>query len=565
MKQYFGLRPTGRQFKDSGSTLVELIDESELKHTAIVLYDPFLEDADLGLNFRGVLSFLEYPMVTGLVELKHHDLITGVFVYPTGPMWTVRELLRMAKDRKQPIGLRAALEIGVLGGQILVEASDTGAKTGCFSHGSLNPWRIALKPDGELQVFGYGVPQVEIIAHQRDPNKVPPPDAIRYVPPERLEQEPEELAADTFALMLMVAEVATGRRVHDDQSTDALFTAVREGDTVRRVHRLGLSRPMAALFAKSLSPEAEARLTGPALVEALHRELDNAEGPTLEQVMEDVLGHKRVASRRAGGLVSVATGLLSRSNRPDDEPDERWSKPDRGGSEDTSATGLRRRRQAIRSPLPDAAGQAPEPTEEEASPPETTGAIRRARRKPMSDPGDAPRKSSAPPRPDILPKPDPVPERPRRRQRTGTFARPTPIGDRIPSPAEELPPPSVGTSDDETGTFARRRRKPRRTKTPAAVTESPPEIGARAEPRRPRRTPTEGEGRAPQRHIPQPEDQETEVGDLGPAPELPLPPRARRGARPPGHTEDDPPASPDDSLPRRRRRRARRNPPPEDE
>lgn len=516
MKQYFGLRPTGRQFKDSGSTLVELVDEAELKHTAIVLYDPFLEDADLGLNFRGVLSFLEYPMVTGLVELRHHDLLTGVFVYPTGPMWTMRELLRMAKDLDRPLGLRAALEIGVLGAEILLEASETGSNYGCFSHGSLNPWRLALKPDGELQVFGYGVPQVEVTAFLRDPNKVPLADALRYVPPERLDQEPEELASDTFALMVMVAEIATGRRVHDDQQTEALLTAVKDGETVRRVHKLGLSRPLAALFAKGVASEPDNRITGRELVEALSEQLPHAEGPSLDEVMEDVLGHRRLTPRRKSPLLSVPTQAVAKSDAP---IEDRWAKPE---------------------PRPEPA--VPDPT--------STGLRRRRRPGGWSDPGDpeptgeVPREPTAEEAPPELP-PEP---RTRRRSRTGTFTRPTPIGDRVPAPPGEAP---ASAAEEETTGSRRRRRQPRMPRNASEVdpTEVAP-VPRRSTPRVPRaRSAEEAPASRPE------EDAETEVS----APPLPLPPRERRGSRPPGHD-----ASPDDAYEeaprvRRRRRAARRD------
>ncbi|MEO0601525.1 MAG: hypothetical protein AAF211_08820, partial [Myxococcota bacterium] len=336
MKQYFGLRPTGRQFKDAGSTLVELIDEAGLRHTAIVLFDPFLEDADLGLDFRGVQSFLEHPMVTGLVELRHHDLLTGVFVYPTGPMWSIREILRIARDRKSALGVRTAIELGILGTEILVEASETGGLSGCFAHGSLNPWRVGLKPDGELQIIGYGVPQVEVVAFLRDPSRVPHVEAVRYVPPERLEREPEDVSADTFALMLMVAEAATGRRVHDDNQSEALVTAIRDGETVRRAHRLGLSRPLAAVFAKALSTEPEDRLTGRELVATLTRELASADGPSLEQTMETVLGHKRTVAERASPLVPVVTeAFRPPPETPDDDDEPRWQAPRRSAPDPT--------------------------------------------------------------------------------------------------------------------------------------------------------------------------------------------------------------------------------------
>lgn len=483
MNEYFGLRPTGRQFKDSGSTLVELEDDQGLRHVAIVLYDPFLENADLGLDFRGVLSFLEHPMVRGLVELKHHDLLTGIFVYPTGPMWTIREVLRIARDREKPLGLKTALELGILGTQILIEASATGGLTGCFAHGSLSPWRLALKPDGSLQVFGYGVPQVEVVAYLRDADRVPPAEAFRYVPPERVEQQPEDLAADTFSLMLIVAEAATGRRVHDEAQADAMVRTIRDGETVRRVHQLGLSRPHAALFAKALGPEPESRLSGPELLDALTRELAHADGPSLDEVMEDVLGHVRVSAGRATPLMPVTTGIVESLSKEDDEP-IRWQAPTRGVPPAASEAS------DGRPPPPPTTASRGEATK--ASRDETITGSRRRRRSPRADPGDA--AVHVPVERETAEPSEAIP----RRVRTGTFIRPTPIGDRIPSPHPEPSP-------DEAAPLPRRRK-----------------------PRQPRLEPPT---------VPTPA-------------ELPAPPRERRGARPPGHG--------DTTTSRRRRLRSSR-------
>ncbi len=230
MEDYLRLQPTGRQFREPAANLVELTDPENLKHTAIVFDEAYRGLPELGLDIELILSFLEHPMVVGLVELSHHDLAQGVFAYPTGPAWTLRELLRIHSDLSKVVGLRAGLELAWLGGQILTEAAETGPQQGCFSHGSLSPWRIALRPDGQVQIFGYGLPHAELAARRRDPSLILDADSIRYAPPERLGGQPEELSSDTYALVLLAYEAATGRALFEGHDTRALEARITSGE-----------------------------------------------------------------------------------------------------------------------------------------------------------------------------------------------------------------------------------------------------------------------------------------------------------------------------------------------
>src|SRR5690606_14200026 len=84
-----GLRPTGREMRDPAATLYELDDEGGRVYTSIVFDPRYHGEEALTLNVELVESFMEYPMVTGLVELARHDLDTATFSYPTGRIFTL--------------------------------------------------------------------------------------------------------------------------------------------------------------------------------------------------------------------------------------------------------------------------------------------------------------------------------------------------------------------------------------------------------------------------------------------------------------------------------------------
>lgn len=312
MEEYFGLKPTGRQFREPAANLVELVDPAGLKHTAIVFDEAYRGQPELGLDIELILSFLQHPMVAGLVELSHHDLAQGVFAYPTGPAWTLKELLRIHDDRSKIIGPRAGLELAWLGAQILTEAAATGPQQGCFSHGSLSPWRIALRPDGQVQIFGYGLPQAEIVAQRRDPGVILDADSIRYAPPERLEGQPEELSSDTYALALLTYEAATGRPLFEGHDVSALQASIAGGEAAGLLSSAGLPGPIVELLADALAFDPDTRLTGQPLIDGVGTLLaGQLDGPSLVEILEAVLGQRRQQPRRSARLVSTDTSAYT--------------------------------------------------------------------------------------------------------------------------------------------------------------------------------------------------------------------------------------------------------------
>ncbi|MEZ4319887.1 MAG: hypothetical protein R3F61_20420, partial [Myxococcota bacterium] len=209
------LTPTGRELRDPAANLVECVDSKGLKHTVVAFDEGYRGHTALTTGVELILSFMEYPMVTGLVECIDADMAQARFAYPTGTIWTLKEVMRGFDQVGQAVGARAALEICYLGGMILHEAGETGPLQGCFSHGNLTPWRIGLKGDGQLQIFGYGLAQVEMYEFIKGGAEHIDNDSIRYAPPERLEGQPEGPSADTYSLTVIAYELITGRPLFD--------------------------------------------------------------------------------------------------------------------------------------------------------------------------------------------------------------------------------------------------------------------------------------------------------------------------------------------------------------
>ncbi|MEQ1500794.1 MAG: hypothetical protein ABMB14_01120, partial [Myxococcota bacterium] len=313
MDDGFGLTPTGRQFREPAATLHEAVDARGVLHTVIAFDAAYRGHPAVSRDVELVRSFLEYPMVIGLVELAYRDPAAGRFGYPTGAFWTVKELLRTYADLSSKLGLRAGLELAYLVGQILVEAAENGAPQGCFSHAGLTPWRIGVRPEGDVIVFGYGLPQVDVACHREDPSFAVSPDSLRYAPPERLAGLPEDIASDTAALAILTYEVITGQPLYAGHDPDALTRAVSVSDGATTLSRPNeLPRPVAQALARSLAFDPEARLTGHAWVAeigALHER--HQEGESLAKVVERLQGSRAEAPRRTTKLVATETAAFT--------------------------------------------------------------------------------------------------------------------------------------------------------------------------------------------------------------------------------------------------------------
>jgi hypothetical protein len=319
MESIAGLTCTGRQLLGPASDLVEVENDNGLCHTAIVYHKEYRQHSAITDALGVVLGFLESPLVTGLVELVGRDAEAGALIYPTGPVWSLAEVIRIMSDGGKAGGVRAGLELMYTSGQILVEGAEAGASQGVYSHGGLTPRRIMVKQDGQVMVIGYAVPQVDILHFHESGGHLPREDSFRYCPPERMEARQEDLSSDLFGLALAGFELMTGKPVYDGLVNDIRQQAAR-GEGSRRLFRFREVLPdgVRDLLIRALKPEPQSRFgSGEEFLDAIHELLSRgkSEGPPLIELMEDVAHERRRMGQQmeAGKTVMVEQDELADS------------------------------------------------------------------------------------------------------------------------------------------------------------------------------------------------------------------------------------------------------------
>ncbi len=490
------LTPTGRELKEPAATLVECVDEKGLKHTVIAFDEAFRGHPALTTGVELIMSFMAYPMVTGLVECAYADLRRARFAYPTGQVWTVKEIARNFRQVGRTFGPRATMELCYLAGMVLHEAGETGPLQGCFSHGNLTPWRIGLKADGQLQVFGYGLAQVEMDAYLKGQVPSLELDAIRYAPPERLEAQPEQPSSDFYALTVIAYELLTGRPLFDETDQDAMWEAIKLAKGVPRIAASDLTPALQNLFGSALVYDPDRRLQGQDYVDAVGELLDDPtlEGPTLSALMERI-GNQGARSKRklikTAGTAAFTPEMLAAiaaKAQEDDEEEQsdtpkvvsrpsRWSSlratgPSRRGraTQENATTEPRQRRRRSTAPSSEAPPEAPP-----AAPPR-----RRRRRSARSEVDVSPTPPSS-----AAPESDAPPTTPPRRKRRRPAADTPPKAESAASnDASESSTPATDAPPTAQAPAPRRRRR-----RPAADAPSTPDPRDDAAPRRRRRRP----------------------------------------------------------------------------
>ncbi|MCB9760848.1 MAG: hypothetical protein H6739_13505 [Alphaproteobacteria bacterium] len=514
METIAGFQKTGRNTIGPGSDLVELTSETGFRHQAVVFHPEYRSHPAIGPALEVIKGFLEAPYVTGMLELVAHDPAQGAFVYPTGQAWSIYEVVRTLADLGATAGIRAGLELMYSAGEILIEAAEAGEPNGVYSHGGLTPWRVMLKADGQVEIMGHALPQVEILQFHANQDDIPGEDSFRYCPPERMEARREEVSADLFGLALIAFELMTGKPVYDGLVNDIRTQAAR-GEGSRRLFRFKDQIPNATrdLLNTALKAAPSDRFKdGRAFLEAVRRVLgsSDAQGPSLIDVMQRVSKTER---RTGQGLESSKTQALSKDDlarilaeedddsvAPADAGQERvkaWAPPSPG----RKVRSARRERQSgdrpaapppadpppraappPRDPPPRAApppprDPAPPPVNERARMPDalTMSQSRRPRRVRQAEP-EAPE----PPAPAPTPTPTPSPARssgdsrwgrpdpgrrsraPRRRAESTSADTPAPVAatPEPPPPPPEPPPPdpravASGSADDILASISR--------------------------------------------------------------------------------------------------------------
>ena len=313
MELIAGYRRTGRQLLGPGSDLIEVQAEDGTRLTAVTFHPEYRSHNAINAALSVVIGFLESPMVSGLAELAAHDREQAAFLYATGEVWSVAEVIRTLSDLGESGGTQAGLELLGHVGTILVEAAEAGENAGVYSHGGLTPWRVMLDGEGKVVVIGHALPQVEILVFHESPDRIPREDAFRYCPPERMEARRENFTTDLFSLALIAFELMMGRPVYDGLINDIRTKAAR-GETSRRLQQFkdALPGPVRELLTTALRPELRDRFpSGQAFLDAVDevRRSGAAQGASLRDVMQRVSKHQ---PRSRQELDPARTAMLSK-------------------------------------------------------------------------------------------------------------------------------------------------------------------------------------------------------------------------------------------------------------
>lgn len=258
------LQPTGRRY----TTLTgELSEEVDPRRVGAPRYLVLALDA----HYRGLpalrtalavgRSFLEAPMVPGIVPLVLADVDAGRLVYATGEVWSLAEILDAIAARRGTPSPRAAAEVGWWVANLLWEAAEAGASAGVFSHGDVSPWRVLVRADGEVSLLGYGVPDVELLRVRQARAEASSTPTCRYAPPERMVGRPEDVRSDLYSLGIVMADLALGAPL-SPLDADAAWKVARDGG-----HRAlwdaasgRVSKPLFDVIRRLLAPTPSDRL-----------------------------------------------------------------------------------------------------------------------------------------------------------------------------------------------------------------------------------------------------------------------------------------------------------------
>lgn len=263
-----GMDATHRRVQGPGFELVGL-DSPQGVHTALCVgADPGGREAGWALPDHA-RAFLERPGVAGLARLAAVDRDQRCLVYATGAVWSLPELWAMWRRQGRVAGLRAALELAWGASEVLAKAHVEGASLGVPCHGALDPWRLAVRPDGQVMVLGYGVTPVKGSASLPQAFR---DECWRYAPPERVAEQPEGPSGDVFGLALVVLECMLGEPVYRGAG-DVVREAAGDASVDRRLYALRehLPEEVRAVLGRATRRDADARFADAAAFSAAIR------------------------------------------------------------------------------------------------------------------------------------------------------------------------------------------------------------------------------------------------------------------------------------------------------
>lgn len=248
-------------------------------------------------------GWLASPDVPGIAPLI--GLSDGSFRYASKGVVTVRDLLVSLRARGARAGARAAVDLLRVGGELLMRAARGGGRVGLGTHGAITPWTLLVDGDGGVELIAYGVPRVDVLGFLEDEAIEIGPDALRYTPPEVLDDGPVDATSDLYALALVAAELCAGEPVFSGP-VDDVVEAIHGGYGPDAVEGLIAELGLVEVIGRAVSRGPAERFRD---ARALLRAADgvrDAQGPSLGEVVRQVLSH---------GLVEVDVVTLGVARR----------------------------------------------------------------------------------------------------------------------------------------------------------------------------------------------------------------------------------------------------------
>jgi len=277
---------TGTGIEGPGADLrFAQVDGAE--HVAIVYHEPYRDHPALDSGLDDFRQFLTRPGIDGVLSLVDVPE-PGVFLYDLRGGLTVAEILAAFRERGEPAGDKAALELIVQGAEVLADASDLGADVGLPNHGDVSPWRLVVDDEGYLDVMGHGLLNLAVVEFLDERADTVPADGLRYAPPERLELQAEDIHADLYSLILIGVEVMTGEPVLPGTAEDVI-EATLAGEVPGRIEKLCDGASDAVLDLLCIGTEldvAERYADVDEFIRAAKAALDTVDGPSLLDVLD---------------------------------------------------------------------------------------------------------------------------------------------------------------------------------------------------------------------------------------------------------------------------------------
>ncbi len=240
-------------------------------------------------GMHGVQRFLRAPNVKGVAPLAEWDEGRCLFAYPARDGVLLAAVLDQLRSQGRSAGPHPALELLATVGPILDEAARAGRRHGLPGHGALHPWRILIHPLGGVTLVGHGVPAVEVNAWLDEESGEDPGPALRYFPPERIQEEDEDVRSDLYALALAALELLLGRPAVEgrpDEQTDQIV-----GGRPALLAKNLETPELVDLFAKALAVTREDRFaTGRALADRAQQLLRHHGGVSVFDLAAMVAG-----------------------------------------------------------------------------------------------------------------------------------------------------------------------------------------------------------------------------------------------------------------------------------